>query len=75
MLKNKMVTAPILVSPDWKKDFHGHVDVSSIALGIVLTQPRKGSMIIPSHFPVGSCLLQKEIIQPLRERDWPWFMH
>lgn len=33
-----MVTVPILVFPDWKKEFHGHVDVSYIALGVVLTQ-------------------------------------
>ena len=34
-----MVTAPILVFPDWDKPFHVHVDASAIALGIVLTQP------------------------------------
>ena len=33
VLKEKMVTAPILVFPDWKKEFHVHVDVSCIALG------------------------------------------
>ena len=38
ILKEKMVTAPILVFPDWSKDFHVHVDASSIALGIVLAQ-------------------------------------
>ena len=26
ILKEKMVTAPILVFPDWKKPFHVHVD-------------------------------------------------
>ena len=35
-LKEKMVTAPILVFPDWKFPFHVHVDASSIALGVVL---------------------------------------
>jgi hypothetical protein len=34
-----MVTAPILVFPDCTKDFHVHVDASSIALGVVLSQP------------------------------------
>ena len=38
-LKNKMATMPILIFPDWKKEFHVHVDASSIVLGIVLTQP------------------------------------
>jgi hypothetical protein len=33
-----MVTTPILVFPDWNKEFHVHVDASSIALGVVLTQ-------------------------------------
>ena len=36
ILKEKMVTAPILVFPNWNKEFHVHVDASSIALGIVL---------------------------------------
>ena len=36
-LKENMVTAPILVFPDWTKPFHVHVDASGIALGIVLT--------------------------------------
>jgi len=36
ILKEKMVTALILVFPDWKKEFHVHV-ASCIALGGVLT--------------------------------------
>ena len=32
-LKEKMLTAPILVFPDWTKPFHVHVDASGIALG------------------------------------------
>jgi hypothetical protein len=32
-LKQKMVTAPILVFPDWSKEFHVHVNASSISLG------------------------------------------
>ena len=37
--KEKMVTTPILVFPDWKLPFHVHVDASSIALGIFFYQP------------------------------------
>jgi hypothetical protein len=37
-LKHKMVTAPILVFPDWSKEFNVHVDASSIVLGVVLAQ-------------------------------------
>ena len=40
ILKEKMVTTPILVFPDWKLPFHVHVDASSIALGVDLAQPR-----------------------------------
>jgi hypothetical protein len=37
-LKEKMVTAPILVFPDWEKTFHVHVDASEIAVGDILVQ-------------------------------------
>jgi hypothetical protein len=39
-----MVTVPILVFPDWSKEFHVHVDASSIALGEVLAQPGEGDI-------------------------------
>jgi len=42
VLKEKMVTTLILVFPDWKKEFHVHVDTSCIALGEVLTQADEG---------------------------------
>jgi hypothetical protein len=35
-LKEKMVTTPILVFPDWEKTFHVHVDASTITLGAIL---------------------------------------
>jgi hypothetical protein len=38
-LKQKMVTTPIMVFPDWSKAFHMYVDPSSIALGVVLAHP------------------------------------
>lgn len=40
ILKERMVTTPILVFPYWKLPFHVHVDASSIALGVVLAWPR-----------------------------------
>jgi hypothetical protein len=43
-LKEKMVTAPILVFPYWEKTFHVHVDASAIALGAILVQPRAGDL-------------------------------
>jgi hypothetical protein len=45
-----MVTAPILVFPDWNKEFHVHVDASFIALGVVLAQPREGDIDHPLSF-------------------------
>lgn len=39
LLKEKMVTTPVLIFPDWSKVFHVHVDVSGIALGVVLAHP------------------------------------
>jgi hypothetical protein len=39
-----MVTMPILVFLDWSKEFHVHINASSIALGLVLTQPREGDI-------------------------------
>lgn len=45
-----MVTAPILVFPNWKKEFHVHVDASCIALGVVLTQANEGELNHPIAF-------------------------
>jgi hypothetical protein len=50
ILKEKMVTVPILVFPDWSKEFHVHVDASTIALGAVLTQPGEGDIDHPIAF-------------------------
>ena len=37
-LKNAITSAPILVAPDWKKSFRGHIDASNFAVGGTLTQ-------------------------------------
>jgi len=50
VLKEKMVTAPILVSPDWSKSFHVHVDALSITLGAVLAQQGEGEIDHPIVF-------------------------
>ena len=50
ILKEKMVTALILVFLDWTRPFHVHVDASSIALGIILAQPGEGSLDHPIAF-------------------------
>lgn len=50
VLKEKMVTALILVFLDWKKEFHVHVDTSCIALGAVLTEAGEGDLDHPIVF-------------------------
>eukprot|EP00253_Pinus_taeda_P006002 PITA_06002 len=50
VLKEKMVTMPILVFPYWKRELHVHVDASCIALGAVLTQVGEGEMDHPIAF-------------------------
>lgn len=50
IMKEKMVTAPILVFSDWKKEFHVHVDVSCIALGTLLTQACREGLDHPTAF-------------------------
>jgi hypothetical protein len=49
-LKQKLVTVPILVFPDWKKEFHVHVDTSSITLVGVLAHPGEGDLDHPIAF-------------------------
>ena len=46
-LKAKMAFAPILFFLDWNKEFHMHIDVSSIVLGVVLTQTGEGNLDHP----------------------------
>jgi hypothetical protein len=45
-----MVTAPILGFPDWTKEFHVHVDASSIDLGVALAQLGGGNIDHPLAF-------------------------
>jgi hypothetical protein len=49
-LKEKMVTAPILVFPDWEKTFHVHVDASMTTLGAILAQPGARDLDQPIAF-------------------------
>ena len=45
-----MVTSLLLVFPNWKKEFHFHVDASSVALGIILAQQGEGDIDHPIYF-------------------------
>ena len=42
-----MASTPILVFPDWNKEFHVHVDASSTALGVVLAKLGEGDLDHP----------------------------
>jgi len=44
VFKEKMVTTPILVFPEWKKEFHVHFDANCIVLGVVLTHAGEGDI-------------------------------
>ena len=46
----RWIQTPILVFRDWNKEFHFHIDASSVALGVVLAQPREGDMDHPISF-------------------------
>jgi hypothetical protein len=50
ILKEKMVIEPILVFPDWEKQFHVHADASAIVLGAILTQLGEGDIDHPIAF-------------------------
>lgn len=45
-----MITTPILVFPDWNKEFHVHVDASYIAFRVVLGQPSARQIDYPIAF-------------------------
>ena len=49
-LKENMASTPILVFPDWNKEFHVHVDASSIVLGVVLAQLGEGYLDLSIAF-------------------------
>lgn len=50
VLKEKMVTTPIPVFLDWKKEFHVHVDSPYIVLVVVLTKEGEGEFDHPTTF-------------------------
>ena len=68
ILKEKMVTTPILLFPDWSKEFHVHVDASSIALGILLAQSGEGNIDHPIAF-ASQKLFTVENIYTTTERE------
>jgi hypothetical protein len=43
-LKKEIMTVPVFIFLDWKKEFHVHVYASSISLGTTQSQPGEGDM-------------------------------
>ncbi|KAL2653999.1 hypothetical protein R1flu_022127 [Riccia fluitans] len=54
LLRNALVSSPILAVPDWNKPFHVHTDAFAFAIGAVLAQPGNGDRITPSRISPGS---------------------
>ena len=48
-LKEKLVSAPIIISPDWNSPFEVMCDASGVALGVVLGQ-RKNKILHPIYY-------------------------
>ena len=70
-----MVAAPILVFAYWKKEFHVHVDASSMALGVVLMQPAEGDIDHPIVVSSRKLSTTEKITLQQREKDLRWSMH
>lgn len=50
ILKQKLVSAPILVLPNWDKDFDVYVDASNLAIGIILSKKDDSQHDHPIYF-------------------------
>lgn len=50
VLKENMVTMPILVFPEYKREFHVHMDASCIEFDAVLMEADEGEMDHPIAF-------------------------
>ena len=48
-LKEKLVSAPIIISPDWSKPFEVMCDTSGVALGLILAQ-RRDKILHPIYY-------------------------
>jgi hypothetical protein len=67
-LKEKLITTPILIFPNWENEFHVHVDASRISLGAILTQLVDGAMDDPIYF-ASRKLSQEELNCTTTERE------
>jgi len=49
-LKQKLITTPILIFPNWDKDFEVYVDASNMAIGSILSQKDDNGRDHPIYF-------------------------
>jgi len=49
-LKQKLVMAPVLISPNWNEPFDVYVDASNVALGCILSQKDKNNKDHPIYY-------------------------
>lgn len=49
-LKIALSMAPVLIPPDWSKEFHVHIDASAYALGNILSQLDSGQRDHPIYY-------------------------
>jgi hypothetical protein len=54
ILKENLNTTPILIFPNWEKEFHVHVDALGISLRAILAQLEDGNMDYPIYFASGN---------------------
>jgi hypothetical protein len=67
-LKKKLASAPILVAPNWDKDFEVYVDASNVAVGAVLSQKDEKGHDHPIYF-ASRQLVQAERNYTVTERE------
>ncbi|XP_031270500.1 uncharacterized protein LOC116128868 [Pistacia vera] len=59
-LKEKLITAPIMVAPDWSLPFELMCDASDVAIGVVLGQRKKQVIVYTDHSALRYLLAKKD---------------
>jgi hypothetical protein len=67
-LKKKLASVPILVAPNWEKDFEVYVNASNVAIGVVLSQKDEKGHDHPIYFASWQ-LMQAERNYTVTERE------